>query len=121
VDEATCRRIVYERSGGVCEIGLKGICLGRGTNISHRKARGQGGPWSPANCMHACGSGTTGCHGWVEANWTEAERRGLRVSAYDDFIGKPVVMRTAVWLPAWWILNEDGTLTWDESLEERPV
>lgn len=42
---------------------------------------------SPANLVVLCGSGTTGCHGWVESHRAEAYdagllvRRGLRTPA----------------------------------------
>lgn len=71
--------------------------------------------------MHACGSGTTGCHGYVEAHPAEAFKRGLRVHRNDDPANEPVVMRTDQLLPAWWLLDDEGTLTWYESLEVMPV
>lgn len=51
-------------------------------SIHHRKPRGMGGSNSMdinifPNLIVLCGTGTTGCHGWVEANREEAYRDGL--------------------------------------------
>jgi len=112
--EKRTRALVRERSGGICELGIPGVCLGAATNISHRQAKGQGGPWTAANCMDSCGSGTTGCHGWVEANPIEAASRGLRIASFvhESRISRaPVQMRTTQWPPDQYLLHEDGTIT----------
>ena len=68
-------------------------CLRCGTNIHdpsrwpgrsghHRQLRRAADPdvrHSPANIVILCGSGTTGCHGWVHQHVAEAERLGLIV------------------------------------------
>lgn len=51
-------------------------------SIYHRKSRGMCGSNSTdvnifPNLIVLCGTGTTGCHGWVEANPDEAYRDGL--------------------------------------------
>jgi hypothetical protein len=71
------RPLVEERSHGMCEIRLPQVCQGRATNIHHRLPRGAGGTNSKANLLHLCGSGTTGCHGWVESHRKEAYELGL--------------------------------------------
>jgi hypothetical protein len=38
-----------------------------------------------------CGSGTTGCHGYVEANPTEATRNGFRIPQNADPAGVPIM------------------------------
>ena len=64
VGESRTRRIVAERSGGVCE-----LCGVRpAESVHHRWKKGQGGPWSPSNCVATCGDGTRGCHGWIESH-----------------------------------------------------
>ena len=78
--EAECRRIVRERSGGVCE-----HCLSRrATSASHRKPRSQGGEWSPENIVDACGDGVLGCHGWLEGHPRDAHRLGWRLWRNED-------------------------------------
>lgn len=67
------------RSGGRCEICIPGVCLGpRAKEMSrhHRLPRGQGGPNVLGNLIHACGSGTTGCHGHIEHYRDDAKKKG---------------------------------------------
>lgn len=58
---------------------------GRGWSIHHRRPRGTGGTsllWVnlPANLVVLCGSGTTGCHGWIESHRTAAIEAGWLIS-----------------------------------------
>lgn len=79
------RRIVLERDHYRC------VRCGRdvrhtpfGYSIHHRRLRSH--PYaemhSSSNLITLCGSGTTGCHGWVHENVKEAERLGLIVSGF---------------------------------------
>ena len=54
-------------------------CGARATNWHHRLNRSQGGPDDAFNLVPLCGSGTTGCHGWVTLHPSEAEAVGLHV------------------------------------------
>ena len=61
------------------------LTRGQDWSIHHRCPRGMGGTrtaWvnQPANLIVLCGSGTTGCHGWVERNRAEALRDGFLIS-----------------------------------------
>ena len=47
--------------------------------MHHRVKRGQGGAWCPSNIVAVCGSGTTGCHGWIEHHPDAAEGAGFHV------------------------------------------
>ena len=76
------RAEVIERSGGRCEAAVEGVCKVQGTNAHHKRMSGQGGPATPENLLWACGSGTTGCHGWIPANPREAVQLGLLVSSF---------------------------------------
>lgn len=96
-------------------------CLRCGTNIHdpscwpgrsghHRQLRRAADPdvrHSPANIVELCGSGTTGCHGWVHQHVTEAERLGLIVPFGLDPRDVPVFD----WEGRWLRLNKDGTAT----------
>jgi hypothetical protein len=62
---------------------------------------------SPANIVELCGSGTTGCHGWVHQHVKEAERLGLIVPLGRDPRTTPVRDWQGIWLR----LNQDGTAT----------
>lgn len=48
-------------------------CGAQAQSWQHRVAAGRGGPTDHFNCVPLCGDGTTGCHGWAEANPTEAQ------------------------------------------------
>jgi len=57
---------------------------GREWSIHHRRPRGAGGTsvaWvnEAANQIILCGSGTTGCHGWIESHRAEARMAGYLV------------------------------------------
>lgn len=91
-----------------------GLCVRCGTpdNLTthHRKPRGMGGTKDPAindlaNLLTLCGSGTTGCHGWVEANRAEAKRLGFLVSQWAD----PAVVPVASWRG--WVLVDGDVVT----------
>lgn len=47
---------------------------------------------SPANLLLLCGSGTEGCHGWVEVNRTVGYADGLLLHRNDDPTKVPVVL-----------------------------
>jgi hypothetical protein len=56
---------------------------------------------SPANILFLCGSGTEGCHGWVESNRETSYEMGLLVHRNDDPDEIPVELRYGtVWLDA---------------------
>lgn len=108
MNESEARRRVALRAAGRCE-----LCRGTDSlTFAHRRSRGQGGGWSPANGLRLCGSGTTGCHGWTEHNPDAAAAGGWRL-VHDD--RDPAVV--PVWLnglngPGWWLLDDLGLLTW---------
>ena len=57
-----------------------------------------GGSKNPAlnqasNLLLLCGSGTEGCHGWVESNRTEALELGLLLRRSDTPSETPVTLR----------------------------
>ena len=110
---ADSKRAALERQGW--------HCLRCGTNIHdpscwpgrsghHRQLRRVADPdvrHSPVNIIELCGSGTTGCHGWVHQHVKEAERLGLIVPFGIDPLSTPV----RDWHGRWLWLNQDGTAT----------
>ena len=107
------KRIALERQGW--------HCLRCGTNIHdparwpgrsghHRQLRHAADPdvrHSPVNIIELCGSGDTGCHGWVHQHVAEAERLGMIVPLGTDPRTTPVRDWQGIWLR----LNQDGTAT----------
>lgn len=117
---ATVRRVFFDRDGERCFMCRKPLRFeerGHGWSMHHRKPRGAGGTKrtaaaavaSPANALTLCGSGTTGCHGWVEHNRARAIESGLLISLHGvgpDFYPESVrVQRND---GSWWILTRDG-------------
>lgn len=75
------------RSGGRCEVGIPGECKGKATNRHHRRRRNinaDGKADTLGNLLHLCGSGTTGCHGWITAHPRDARRFGWIILTTDD-------------------------------------
>lgn len=100
--------LVLERAQYACEV--RGCMVGdrRGVDwsIHHRLPRRMGGTKrpevnQPPALIVACGSGTTGCHGWIEARRAEAYDMGLLLHAGDDPAQVPVELTVGlVWLTA---------------------
>lgn len=105
-DERRARAIVRERSGGNCETQIKGQCLGRATNYQHRKNKSQCSKaelWLSSNGLHVCGTGTTGCHGYIHANPAKSYSYGWSCRQALDPRQMPVERR-GVWVH----LDDDG-------------
>lgn len=82
------RAMVAERAAYCCELcGIRlhdGAAWGTEHSFHHRQARGLGGTSrsesnAPTNLLLVCGTGTTGCHGFIEAHRTSAEQEGWLV------------------------------------------
>lgn len=67
------RALVARRSGGLCELGLEGICRVKADCFHHRLMRAHDGPDTVENLMHLCNAG---CHAYVHANPEESYLRG---------------------------------------------
>jgi hypothetical protein len=79
----------------------------------HRRNRGMGGStWPginrPANLLTLCGSGTTGCHGWVTDHPREARELGLSVSMHTD----PAAVPVTGWAGTYLLTDEGDRETW---------
>ena len=79
-----------------------------GGSLHHRQGRGGADPHRAANLILLCGSGTTGCHGYVHANPAESYGAGWMVRRLGTATceGTPVLTPHGVVL-----LCEDGTTT----------
>ena len=77
------RDAAMEAADWMCE-----RCGRPATNVHHRRPRGMGGTkdptiHDPSNLVALCGSGTTGCHGWIESNRAQARWEGWLISRHD--------------------------------------
>jgi hypothetical protein len=98
VNEAQARDLLYARSERVCErCGMR-----RATNAHHRRAPGR--VWSPENLLDLCGTGTTGCHGFVTCEEVALSREfGWVVRRDWDPLWIPVLQ-----FRRWVFLTRDG-------------
>ena len=108
------RKAVYERDGHCCS--RCGAPTGSNRSIHHRKPRQMGGTRDPrihalSNLVLLCGSGTTGCHGWIESHRAEALDQGWLVSAFE---ADPASVPVRYFDRSTWF-HDDGTKTTEES------
>lgn len=113
------REVVWSRAGGRCE--RCGAVPDWHSSVHHRQPRGMGGSRQshlnkPSNLLFLCGSGTTGCHGWVESNRTKSVNDGYIVPRYAVPSTTPVKYRDDYWVT----LDEDGGMTpWQPPADEN--
>lgn len=86
------REALRERSSGDPDIGLCELCGKPANNAHHRKNRSQGGRDVLSNLLLLCGSGTTGCHGWITNYPRTSAERGWTVLSFEDSATKPVYL-----------------------------
>ncbi|MET8985927.1 HNH endonuclease signature motif containing protein [Nonomuraea wenchangensis] len=92
---AKLRALVEARDNGCVRCGAK---VPRDEDsVHHRIPRGRGGENTAENLLLLCGSGTTGCHGWVESHRTEAYNAGYLVRTGFDPLDVPVLLRGTTW------------------------
>lgn len=102
------RKAVLHRDGWKCRRCWRTVDL----NIHHRKLRSQGGTDEAENLVTLCGSGTTGCHGWVHANPRIARAHGWMVPSWADPAEWPIRFAEGNWSQPrafWWDMLAVGT------------
>lgn len=100
------RAKVLARSGGDCE-GCGGSPAG---HWHHRKTRGRGGDWSPANGLQLCNT----CHDWVHRNPADAYDQGFLVRTEANPEDVPVLRKMRLRRRQWVLLDALGN--WTEAL-----
>ena len=108
MNEKLCRRLVADRSEGFCERCCRFLPL----TMHHSKKRGQGGPWEPTNIVAVCGSGTTGCHGWIENHPDSAAVEGFHCRPWINPAELMVLYRRSHWV----LLTPEGGI---DHVEDR--
>lgn len=81
------RAVTWERDRGRCLRCCRSLTGAR--SLHHRFSRSMGGSRDPRlndprNLVWLCGSGITGCHGWVESHRTEATELGWLLASIVD-------------------------------------
>lgn len=104
------RDVVAEREIWCCA--RCGRHLGsRGGNHHHRRNRGQGGSSkasinAPSNLLYVCGSGTTGCHGWITNHPAKARELGFSLWLNSNEDPRDVAVQHAMYGRVF--LDDDG-------------
>jgi hypothetical protein len=111
--ERPARAGVRDRSGGMCELQIPGVCEGRATNYQHRMNQSQQGQYAIGSGLDVCGSGTTGCHGYIHDHPEESYRKGWSVKSWDNPLTRPVLYRGQ-----WVVLDDLGSFTPSLPFEE---
>jgi hypothetical protein len=100
------RRIVRQRDGHLCQMCGASI-VDQPSSVHHRRRRGMGGSAlleRASNLVRLCGTGTTGCHGFVESQRTLATVRGWLLGYLDDPEATPLLC-----YDGWHLLLDDGS------------
>lgn len=104
MSEAACKRIVYARAGlGDPDMARCEKCGSPGPLTCHHLVkRSHGGGWDPRNIVVLEGSGTTGCHGWAEAEPLAAQAAGWAYASTEEIGVRPIphYFLGRVWLDA---------------------
>lgn len=77
-------------------------------SLHHRQGRGGADPHRAASLALFCGSGSTGCHGYIHAHPAESYRNGWMVRRLSRNRCEDVPLLTP---SGWVLLNTDGTTT----------
>jgi hypothetical protein len=100
------RELLYQRAHGGCEMCGKWAA----NNAHHRKNRSQGGEDTLSNLLLLCGSGTTGCHGWVTEHPEESVSNGWSIHGRIAVPADVKVLRfdRVLGVKVWALLTDDG-------------
>lgn len=72
------KAVIRQRSGGICEARLAGVCITQATDAHHVILRSRGGGHEPSNLKHLCRP----CHRWAHDNPAAASALGLMASKH---------------------------------------
>lgn len=120
--EEAARRIVRQRDGHQCRLCGCSI-VDVPSSIHHRLPRGRGGSAlleRPSNLVRLCGTGTLGCHSWLESNRTLAAYTGWLLPRNNPDIDpttEPILIHGGRWV----LLDDDGNVTPCEAPQEVPA
>lgn len=109
-------KAVMRRCEGWCEVRRPGVCLGGwGHNDHHRldlSLDNKG--WPPSRLLRVCGSGSTGCHGWITDNPKAAhDEGGWALESREKPEETPVLIASPLWPGErrWVLLDDLGGVT----------
>jgi len=113
------RHMFFDREGQRCfycrrvlSWSLRGSMLAGGWSVHHRKPRGMGGTREAMSYAHGiaiCGTGVSGCHGWIEQHREISLELGLLIpksATTDEY--RPENVRVRDKAGRWFLLTHDG-------------
>lgn len=103
-----------------CCVRCGAYLLGSPASRHHRKRRSQASRMevhSPANLIDLCGTGTTGCHGWVHAHPEEAREYGWLLRSTENPKKTPMLHA----LYGWVLLDDQGHVEIIEANERKAL
>jgi len=108
--ERAARQLVDLRDGQSCRR-CGHSTFEKPSSVHHRRPRGAGGSAlvdRASNLIRLCGDGVFGCHGWVEANRTDAEILGYLIPKLNLGIDPTEVPLFTI--DGWVLLDDNGDL-----------
>lgn len=101
------RLAVLDRDGWRC-VNCGTNIIGKAASLHHRQGRRGKNPHRMSNLVSMCGTGTTGCHGWITVHPAAAYDTGLAVRRTGIQTTEDTPVRT--W-QGWVTLDNEGTTT----------
>jgi len=103
------RFVVFSRAGYRCERCFTKLAGVFGASVHHRRPRMMGGSRKPelhypANLIVLCGSGNTGCHGWVESNRDRSREHGYLINKVESASSIPFRDNAGIW----YLIDNEG-------------
>ena len=117
------KRIALQRQGWHClrcGTNIHDPSLWPGRSGHHRQLRRRADPAVrdlPCNIVELCGSGTTGCHGWVHAHPEEAREYGWLLRSTENPKKTPMLHA----LYGWVLLDDQGHVEIIEANERKAL
>lgn len=115
-DKHTCH-LVDSRDGARCVRCGESLYNVLTSSRHHRHMRSHPFPGlhEASNVIDVCGSGSTGCHGWIHEHPRKAMANGWLVSGYDD---QPETVPILTAQHGWVLLDNEGNWTPTEQPKE---
>jgi hypothetical protein len=104
-EERATRDLLPVRSGGVCEVQVPDVCIGRASLAGHRKRRSQSSraeKWCPTNLLHDCPP----CEQYLTDHGSDAKVRSLGWTVHPSL--DPATVPVWRWGQYVWLLPGGG-------------
>ena len=117
MSDHTSPRVIVPLRENWCCLRCGQWCKDRPHSLHHRRLRSALGHDSVPNLILLCGSGTTGCHGFVHANPALSAQHGYLLSRYSADSAETVPVKSWMW--GYIYLLPDATVRLETEAEQR--